>query len=127
MLLLLSLMRALFGILTRTLLFLALSKVFLSCWNEQKYPLTRMEGVFITLVEKRTVMSLCGVTGRPGHVDRTLRSVLPELQCLSCDRTRPVMIFSLWNLTGVDSTLGPSIRSLTFQCPVAPDEITLVK
>ena len=72
MLLLLSLMRALFGIsnlnhLTRTLLFLALSKVFLSCWNEQKYPHTRMEGVFITLAEKQTVMCLCGVTGRSGQ------------------------------------------------------------
>ena len=52
-----------------------------------------MEEVFITLVEKQTVMCLCGVTGHSGHVDRMLRSVLPELQCLSCDRTRPVMIF----------------------------------
>ena len=38
--------------LTRTLLFLALSKVFLSCWNEQKYPHTRVEGIFITCAEK---------------------------------------------------------------------------
>ena len=73
--------------LTRTLLFLALSKVFLSCWNEQKYPHTRVEGVFITWVEKRAVMCLYGVTGRSGHVDRTLRPVHPELQCLQCDRT----------------------------------------
>ena len=65
--------------LTRTLLFLALSKVFLSYWNEQKYPHTRLEEVFITPAEKRTVMCLCGVTGRSGHVDRTLRSVYPEL------------------------------------------------
>jgi len=63
-----------------SLLFLALSRVFLSCWNEQKYPLTRMEEEFITLVEKRIVMCLCGVTGCSGHVDRTLRSVLPDLQ-----------------------------------------------
>ena len=67
MLLLLSLIRPLSWILksnhlTKTLLFLALSKVFLSCWNEQKYPLTRMEEVFITLVEKRTIMCLYGVT-----------------------------------------------------------------
>ena len=83
MLLLLSLMRALFGFsnlnhLTRTLLFLALSRVFLSCWNEKKYPLTRMEEVFIHPSSKRTVMCLCGVTGRSGHVDRTLQSVLPD-------------------------------------------------
>ena len=56
-------------------------------------------------------MCLYGVTGCSGHVDRTVRSVLPDLQCLSCDRTRPAMIFPLWNLTGVDRTLGPSVRS----------------
>ena len=67
--------------LTRTLLFLALSKVFLSCWNELKYPLTRMEEVFIQSVEKQTIMCLYRVTGRSGHVGRTLRLVLPELQC----------------------------------------------
>ena len=38
--------------LTRTLLFLALSNMFLSCWNEQKYPHTRVEVVFITPAEK---------------------------------------------------------------------------
>ena len=59
------------------------------------------------------VMCLYGVTGRSGHVDRTLQSVLPELQCLSIDRTRPVTISPHWNLTGVDRTLGPNIRSLT--------------
>ena len=61
--------------------------MFLSYWNEQKYPHTRMEVVFITPAEKRTVMCLYGVTGRSDHVDRTLRSVHPELQCLKCDRT----------------------------------------
>ena len=85
MLLLISLMRTLFGILklnhlTRTLLFLTLTKMFLSCWNEQKYPHTRMEEVFITPAEKRTVMCLYGVTGCSGHVDRTLWSVHPKLQ-----------------------------------------------
>ena len=35
-------------------------------------------------------MCLCGVTERSGHVDRTLQSVHPELQCLKCDRTRSV-------------------------------------
>ena len=54
--------------------------------------------------------------------DWTLRSFLPELQCLSCDPTRPVTIFPLWNLTGVDRTLGLSVRSLTSQRPVAPDD-----
>jgi hypothetical protein len=78
-------MRALFGFsnlnhLTRSLLFLALSKVFLSCWNEQKYPHTRVEVLFITPAEKQTVMCLCGVTGRSGHVDQTLQSVYPDLQ-----------------------------------------------
>ena len=57
--------------LTSTLLFLALSKVFHSCWNEQKYPLTRMEEVFITLVEKQTAMCLCGVTGCSGQFTPT--------------------------------------------------------
>ena len=71
-----------------------------------------MEEVFITLVEKRTVMCLCGVTGRSGHIDRMLQSVLPELQCLKCDRTCPVMIFPLWNLTGNDRTLALSVQSL---------------
>ena len=143
LLLLLSLIRPLSWILksnhlTKTLLFLALSKVFLSCWNEQTFPLTRMEEVFIHLVEKRTVMCLYGVTGRSGQVDRTHRAVHPETQCLSCDRTLDnvrsaltgrvrVTIFPLWNLTGVDRTLAPSVRSLTFQRPVAPDEITLIK
>ena len=71
-----------------------------------------MEEVFITCAEKRTVMCLCGVTERSGHVDRTSQSVHPELQCLQCDRTRPVMIFPLWNLTRVDRTLGLNVWSL---------------
>ena len=87
--------------LTRTLLFLALSMVFLSCWNEQKYPLTRMEEVFIHMAKKRTVMCLCGVTGCSGHVDRTLRSVHPKLQCLQCDRT----------LASIRSALTGRVRS----------------
>ena len=72
-------------------------------------------------------MCLCGVTGRSGHVDRTRRSVHPEFQCLKCDRTRPVVIFRLWNLTGVDRTLAPSVRLLASQRPVAPDDLTLIK
>ena len=55
-------------------------------------------------------MCLYGVTGRSGHVDQTLRSVYPELQCLQCDRMRLVMIFPLWNLTGVDRMLALSVR-----------------
>ena len=70
-----------------------------------------MEEVFITMAEKRTVMCLYGVTGHSGHVDQTLRSVHPEFQCLQCDRTRPVVISPLWNLTGVDRTLALSVRS----------------
>ena len=66
-----------------------------------------MEEVFITPAEKRTVMCLCGVTGHSGHVDRTLRSVLPELQWLSVDRTRLVTFSPHWNLTDVDRTLDP--------------------
>ena len=63
----------------------------------------------------------------PLWVDRMLRSVLSETQCLSYDRTRPVMIFPLWNLTGVNRTLAPSVRSLTSQRPVTPDNFTLIK
>ena len=48
-----------------------------------------MEEVFINPAEKQTVICLCGVTGRSDHVDRTLQSVLPENQCLQCDRTLP--------------------------------------
>ena len=124
--------------LTKTLPFLALSRVFLSCWNEQKYPLTRMEEVFILPCSKRTVMCLCRVIGHSGQVDRTHRVVHPETQCLSCDRTLDnvrsaltgrvrVTIFPLWNLTGVNRTLALSVRSLTSQRPVTPDDFTLIK
>ena len=41
--------------------------MFLSYWNEQKYPHTRVEVVFITWAEKWTVMCLYGVTGRAGQ------------------------------------------------------------
>ena len=47
----------------------------------------------------------------PLRGDRTLQSVHPDLQCLSCDWTCPVTIFLLWNLTGVYQTLAPSVRS----------------
>ena len=60
-----------------------------------------MDEVFISMAKKQTVMCLCGVTGCSGHVDRTLQSVLPELH----------VVFPLWNLTGVDRTLGLSVRS----------------
>ena len=77
-----------------------------------------MEEVFITLVEKRTVMCLYGVTGRSGHVDRTLQSVLPELQCLSCDRT----------LDSVQSTLTGRVRSvLTGPCQRPVNSFLLVR
>ena len=45
-----------------------------------------MEKVFITLVEKQTVICLYGVTGRSDQGDRTLRSVLPTTEPLSCDQ-----------------------------------------
>ena len=80
--------------LTRILLFLALSKVFLRCWNEQKYPHTRMEEVFITPAEKQTVMCLCGVTGRSGQFSS-------NTSVLSCDRT----------LDSVRSALTRRVRS----------------
>ena len=50
----------------------------------------------------RTVMCLCRVTGHSGHVDRTLRSVYPKLQCLQCDQT----------LASVRSALTGHVRSL---------------
>ena len=45
--------------------------------------------------------ALCGVTGRSGQGDRTLRSVLPATELLSCDRT----------LTSVRSALTGRVRS----------------
>ena len=46
---------------------------------------------------------------------------------VSTDQTCPVMKTALWNLTGVDRTLAPSVRSLTSQRPVTPDDFTLIK
>ena len=89
--------------------------MFLSCWNEQKYPHTRVEVVFITPAEKRTVMCLCGVTGRSGQytLNCSVYGVTGRWQRpVSTDRTRPVTIFPLWNLTGNDRTLALSVRSL---------------
>ena len=57
-------------------------------------------------------MCLYGVTGHSSQGDRTLRLVLPTTEQLSCDRTRPVTKTALWNLTDVDRTLAPSVRSL---------------
>ena len=98
LLLLISLMRALFGILKsqsphQDLALLALSKVFLSCWNEQKQLHTRVELLFKRQPEKRTVMSFCGVTGRSGQFNpRTSKNeLIGRWQGLiSIDRTRPV-------------------------------------
>jgi hypothetical protein len=122
-----SLMRALFGFLnlnhlTRTLLFLALSKVFLICWNEQKYPHTRVEVLFITSAKKRTVMCLYGVTGRSGHVDRTLASVRSAL-------TGRVRLHFFLSRTLLESTRRwPSASGhFIYQRPVAPDDFTLIK
>ena len=114
----------------------------------------------------------CGVTGRSGQGDRTLRSVLPVTeplsydQTLTCvrsaligrvrsqklpcgtllmltglwnpasghfaaqrlvntDRTCPIRILPLWNLTGVDRTLEPSVRSVCTQRPVASRRLHL--
>ena len=74
-----------------------------------------MEEVFITLAEKRTVMCLCGVTGRSGQYtpNSSVYSVTERWQHpVSNDRMRLVMIFSLWNLAGVDRMLSLSVRSL---------------
>ena len=67
----------------------------------KKYPLTRMEEVFIHLCSKRTIMCLYGVTGCSGQVDQMLRSDLPVTQCLSGDRT----------LDSVRSALTGHVRS----------------
>ena len=93
-------------------------------------PHTRVELLFIRQPEKQTVMSFCGVTGRSGHVDRTLRSVQPAHQCLSVDRTltgsittdrtRPVALNPHWMLTVLDRTLARVHPVLTgrWQLPV---------
>ena len=72
-------------------------------------------------------MCLYGVTGRSGHVDWTLRSVHPELQCLQCDRTRPIVIFPLWNLLESTGRWPSASGHLTSQRLVTLDENTSVK
>ena len=60
-------------------------------------------------------MCLCGVTGRSGQYtpNSSVYSVTGRCQhSISTDQTRPVTIFPLWNLTGVDRTLALSVRSL---------------
>ena len=67
-----------------------------------------MEEVFIIWAEKQTIMCLCGVTERSGHVDRTRRSVHLKLQCLQCDRTlaqSPVSSFDQGDFVWCDQTL----------------------
>ena len=61
-------------------------------------------------------MCLYGVTGRSGHVDRTLRSIHPELQCLQCDRTLASVLEPCWSRPDAGS-----------QRPVTPNVFTLVK
>ena len=76
-----------------------------------------MEEVFITLVEKRTVMCLYGVTGRSGQFySQTSDNVLTG-RCqgpVTTDRTRPVPFFPHWMLSVLDRTLDP-------QGPVSTD------
>ena len=60
-------------------------------------------------------MCLYGVTGRSGQYtpNSSVYSVTGRYQRpVSTDRTCPVVIFPLWNLTGVDRTLALSVRSL---------------
>ena len=38
---------------------------------------------------------------------------------VSCDRTRPVVILGVLDLSGIDQTLGGSVRSLPPECPVS--------
>ena len=101
-------------------------------------PHTRVKVVFITPAEKQTVMCLCGVTGRFGHVDRTLRSVHPELQCLKCYRTLASVrsaltgrVRSRFSLSGtlLESTgrWFSASGHFTSQRPVTPYDFTLVK
>ena len=92
------------------MLFLALTSVFLICWNEQKYPLTRRGEVFITAAKKRTVMCLCGVTGRSGQFySQTSDNVLTGRWQgpVTTDRTCPVALNPYWNLTVLDRTMNP--------------------
>ena len=83
-----------------------------------------MEVLFIRQPEKRTVMCLCGVTGRPGHVDGRSSQFNPHTSenvltgrwqgPVTLDRTRPVTLNPHWNLTVLDRTLNP-------QGPVSTD------
>ena len=60
-------------------------------------------------------MCLYGVTGRSDQYTQnsSVYSVTGRCQHpVSTDRTRSVMIFPLWNLTGNDQTLALSVRSL---------------
>ena len=41
------------------------------------------------------------------------------LRLVSCDRTRPVVILGVLDLSGIDWTLGGSVRSLPSERPVS--------
>ena len=69
-----------------------------------------MELLFITWVEKRTVMYLCGVIGRSGQFNpHTSVYVLTARWQgpVTTDRTRPVPFFPHWMLTVLDRMLDP--------------------
>ena len=77
-----------------------------------------MEVLFIRQHEKRTVMCLCGVTGRSGQFNpHSSDNVLTGRWQgpITTDRTRPVALNPYWNLTGLDRTLNP-------QGPVSTDQ-----
>ena len=89
-----------------------------------------MEVVFIIWAEKRTVMCLCGVTGRTGHVDQTHRLVYSELQCLQCDRTLASVRsqFSLTRTLLMSTGRWTSrVRSLAEQRPVSNRNLISVR
>ena len=69
-----------------------------------------MELLFITRAEKRTVMCLCGVTGRSGQFNSQTSDNVLTGRCqgpVTTDRTRPVALNPHWNLTVLDRTLNP--------------------
>ena len=75
-------------------------------------------------------MCLCGVTVRSGHVDRTLQSVLPTTEQLSCDRTltsvrsRKLLSGTLLMLTGL---WHPTSGHFAAQHPVRSRNLTSVR
>ena len=95
--------------------------MFLSCWNEQKVPpLTRIEEVFIHPCSKRTVMCLCGVTGRSGQFSPNSSVKVVTGHVRSWFSLSGTLLESIGRW---DSASG----HFTSQRLVAPDDFTLIK